>query len=331
MVKGFVFGKFLPFHKGHEAMISFALSKCDFLSVLVCASDKETVSGELRKGWIEKTFPAQRNMDVRVLDYKESELPNSSVSSTDVSRIWASLFKKLFPDYSLVVTSEQYGYYLAEFMEIQHLPFDIPKKLVPVSATHIRNDLLNNWQFVPDAVRRHLVLKVVVLGTESTGKTTLTEKLADYFKCNKVMEAGRDLIPDSNEFSINDLHLVAEEHAKRIDEAADGSSPLIIIDTDIHITRSYCHFSFEKELDVPAAIYHSNKAQLYLYLNNDVDYFQDGTRLSKEDRDRLDGFHRQELQRANIDLVEIKGNWEERFQLAIAHIKKLITLQYIHA
>jgi len=330
MVKGFVFGKFLPFHKGHEAMINFALGHCDFLTVLVCASDKETISGELRKEWIERTFPVRGNIEVRVLDYKEDELPNSSVSSTEVSRIWATVFKELFPGYSLVVTSEQYGYYLAEFMAIKHLPFDIPKKLVPVSATSVRNELLANWQFVPDAVRRYLVCKVVVLGTESTGKTTLTKKLAAYFNCNKVMEAGRDLIPDSNEFSINDLHLVAREHAKRIDEAANGSSALVIIDTDIHITRSYCRFSFDKDLEVPDSIYSSNKAQLYLYLNNNVEYYQDGTRLSKEERDRLDGFHRQVLQKANINLVEIKGNWDERFQLAIAHIKKLVTLQYIH-
>jgi HTH-type transcriptional repressor of NAD biosynthesis genes len=331
MVKGFVFGKFLPFHKGHEAMINFALHHCDFLTVLVCASNKEAISGDLRKGWIEKTFPAKKNIEVRVLAYKEDELPNSSVSSREISRIWATVFKQLFPDYSLLVTSEQYGYYLAEYMNIQHLPFDLPKTLVPVSATSVRNELLANWQFVPDAVRRDLVSKVVILGTESTGKTTLTEKLAAYFNCNKVMEAGRDLIPDSNEFSINDLHLVAREHARRIDEAADGSSPLVIIDTDIHITQSYCRFSFEQDLEVPAAIFRSNKAKLYLYLNNDVEYFQDGTRLSREERDRLDGFHRQVLREANINLVEITGNWEERFQLAIAQIKKLITLQYLYA
>jgi HTH-type transcriptional repressor of NAD biosynthesis genes len=331
MVKAFVFGKFLPFHKGHEAMIHFALSKCDFLTVLVCASDKETISGEVRKAWIEKTFPEQKNMEVRVFDYIEAELPNSSVSSTGISKIWAVVFKELFPDYSLVVTSEQYGFYLAEFMNIQHLPFDISKKLVPVSATSVRNDFVANWPYLPDAVKRDLVLKVVVLGTESTGKTTLTENLAAYFNCSKVMEAGRDLIPDSNEFSINDLHLVAGVHAKRIDEAAAGSSPLVIIDTDIHITKSYCRFSFETDLEVGEDIYRSNKAQLYLYLNNDVDYFQDGTRLSKEDRDRLDLFHRKVLQEAKVNIIEIKGSWEERFQQAVGHIKQLIPLQYTHA
>jgi HTH-type transcriptional repressor of NAD biosynthesis genes len=56
MTKGFVFGKFLPFHKGHEAMIKFALTKCDFLTVLVCCSDKESIPDTFRKSWIEKTL-----------------------------------------------------------------------------------------------------------------------------------------------------------------------------------------------------------------------------------------------------------------------------------
>ena len=39
MIKAFVFGKFLPFHKGHEAMINFALTKCDFLAVFIRDAD----------------------------------------------------------------------------------------------------------------------------------------------------------------------------------------------------------------------------------------------------------------------------------------------------
>jgi HTH-type transcriptional repressor of NAD biosynthesis genes len=324
MVKAFVFGKFMPFHKGHEAMIRFALSKCDFLTVLVCASDKETVPGQLRQSWISETFAEEKNIQV---DYIESELPNSSVSSTAISEVWAKVFTKLLPGYSLLITSEPYGEYVAGFMNIQHIPFDNSKTLYPVSATAVRNDLMANWKFLPNAVRRDLALKVVILGTESTGKTTLTENLAAYFNCSKVLEAGRDLIPDSNEFSIDDLYLVAREHAKRIDETAAGNSALVIIDTDIHITRSYCRYTFHKELEVSDAIYRSNKAQLYLYLNNDVEYYQDGTRLSEEERNKLDVSHRQVIKEANLPVVEIKGNWEERFQQAVEQIRVLITAQ----
>jgi HTH-type transcriptional repressor of NAD biosynthesis genes len=254
----------------------------------------------------------------------ESELPNTSESSLQVSRAWSEKFKDLFPDYNLVVTSEEYGNYVTSFMGIQHIAFDIEKELFPVSATAIRNDLFGNWQFLPDTVKPYFALKVVLLGTESTGKSTLTKRLAQHFNCTSVNEAGRELIPDSKAFEFQDLHLVADEHAKRIDKAVIGKSPLIIIDTDVYITKSYANFIFNKELEVNNDIYNSNKADLYFYLNNDVEYVQDGTRLSFTDRERLDLSHRQTLHKHGIEVVEISGNWEERFKKATAIINELI-------
>lgn len=322
MVKAFIFGKFLPFHKGHEAMINFAFTKCDFLTVLVCCSDTESIPASTRQKWIEKTFEKETKIEIKSYNYLESELPNTSVSSQDVSRIWSEKFKTIFPDYSLVITSEDYGNYVASFMKIKHIAFDIPKQLIPVSATAIRNDIFTNWKFLPDSVKPYFAIKVVVLGTESTGKTTLTEQLANYFTCNYVKEAGRDLIANSNSFEFDNLYLVATEHAKRIDKAVLDKSPLIIIDTDIHTTKSYANFIFNKSLEVENNIYNSNKADISLYLNNDVEYVQDGTRLSEYDRNLLDLSHRQVLQQHNIEITEITGNWEQRFDKAVRIIKQ---------
>ena len=207
-------------------------------------------------------------------------------------------------------------------MGIKHIAFDIPKQLFPVSATAVRNDIVANWKFLPDSVKPSFAIKIVVLGTESTGKTKLTERLAKYFNCSSVKEAGRDLIPNSNSFGLDELHLVASEHAKRIDNAVLEESPLIIIDTDIHITKSYAKFIFGKTLEVESKIYHSNKADLYIYLNNDVEYLQDGTRLNESDRNLLDISHRQILQQYNVDIVEITGDWEQRFDKAVSKIKQ---------
>jgi HTH-type transcriptional repressor of NAD biosynthesis genes len=324
MTKAFVFGKFLPFHKGHEAMINFALTKCDFLTVLVCCSDKEKIQDKFRKTWIEKAFEKEKNIEIRTLNYLESELPNTSESSESVSKLWSDVFKKELPDYSLLITSEEYGNFVASFMNIQHIVFDINKKLYPVSASAIRNDVFNNWQYVPNSVKPDLLLKVVILGTECTGKTALTKKLAKYFNCSFVSEAGRDIIANSNAFTYNDLYLVATEHAKRIDKSILADSPLVIIDSDIHTTKSYSLFMFDKELEISTDIYNSNRANIYLYLNNDVEYIQDGTRLSEIERNLLDLSHRQVLTDHNIEIIEIKGNWEERFEMAVDQINKLI-------
>lgn len=324
MIKAFVFGKFLPFHKGHEAMIHFALGKCDFLTVLICCSDKENIPDIVRSSWIEKTFAHQKNFEVKTLNYLESEYPNTSQSSKGVAQIWANVFKKLFPDYSLLITSEEYGDFVAGFMNIQHIAFDIPKNKFPVSATAVRKDLLTNWHFLPDSVKPYFVVKVVISGTESTGKSTLAEKLSTYFNCGLVSEAARDIIADSNTFSFDDLSLVATEHAKRIDQTILGKYPLIIIDTDIHTTKSYAKFALKKELEISDDIYNSNKATLYLYFNNDVEFIQDGSRLNKVERDLLDLSHRLVFTNHQIQLVEITGNWDERFQKSVEQIKSLL-------
>jgi HTH-type transcriptional regulator, transcriptional repressor of NAD biosynthesis genes len=204
------------------------------------------------------------------------------------------------------------------------LPSTLPKKLFPVSATAVRNNLFANWKFLPDSVKPHFAIKVVILGTESTGKSILTEKLVRHYSCSKVTEAGRDLIADSNSFQFEDLHLVAKEHAYRINQAVCGDHPLIIIDTDIHITMSYAQFIFGRQLDTDEWIYNLNRAELYLYLNNDVGYINDGTRLNEAERNLLDLSHRNVLRDYHIGFTEISGSWEMRLKLAIEKIDRMI-------
>jgi HTH-type transcriptional repressor of NAD biosynthesis genes len=324
MTKAFVFGKFMPFHKGHEAMIHFALLKCDFLTVLICCSDQETLPDYVREEWLRTIFPKITKMEIIVLNYKENEFPNTSVSSSEVSKIWSKKFKELFPDYSLLITSEPYGDLVAEYMDISHIPFDIERKKFPVSASQIREDLKTNWSFLPDDVKKYYIKKVVILGSESTGKTTLTTGLSNHFKASFVLEAARDIIKNSNYFTLEDLHAVAVEHAERIEKEMTGNNSLLIIDTDVHITQSYAHRVFKTCLQLEEKIYQLNKADLYLYLNNDVTFIQDGTRLNETERDLLDSAHRELLNRYNISYYEINGNWQNRFEKSVLLIEKLL-------
>jgi HTH-type transcriptional repressor of NAD biosynthesis genes len=324
MRKAFVFGKFMPFHKGHEAMIRFALTKCDFLTVLICVSDQETMPAVLRKSWLDETFREEQRVEIVTYHYDENILPSTSVTSESVSEVWAVAFKELLPDYSILVTSEPYGELVAGFMGITHIPFDPERKQVPVSATMVRNNLWEAWSYLPDSVKATMVKKVVILGTESTGKTTLTGRLATHFKAAAVREAGRDIVEDSNDFNMEDLYAIATAHAKNI-QAADA--PLLIIDTDIHITISYGEYVFGQTMHVDKEILAVNKADLYLYLENDVPFVQDGTRIDEAARNELDGSHRQVLEKYGIQYEVISGDWEERFEQAVALINRLVNFR----
>jgi HTH-type transcriptional repressor of NAD biosynthesis genes len=323
MKKAFVFGKFLPFHKGHEALIRFALSKADFLTVLICCSNYEETPPEKRVQWIQDAFQMEPDLEISVLHYLEEDLPNTSVASEEVSFLWSKKFKEILPDYELVITSEEYGDYVAGFMGIQHIAFDIPRNLYPVSASAIRSDRTKYWQFLPDSVKPDFACKVVILGTESTGKTTLANQLADYFQCTVVQEAGRDLIAHSDSVEFDQLESVAVEHARRIEEATKGPHPLLIIDTDIHITLSYARFLFGSTLNLPDSVFHRNKADLYLYCTRDVPFVQDGTRLGEEQRNKLDESHRTVLQSYGISFTELTGSWESRFKQAVDAVADL--------
>lgn len=323
-MKGFVFGKFYPFHIGHQKMIEFALEKGS-VTVLVCAEEKEKINGNIRKEWLKETFSNNKNLKIKVFNYSENDFPNTSVSDWDVSKKWSEVFKEYFKDEDFLVTSEEYGEMLSMIMDIEHFMFDENRENIQISASEIRENVFENWHYLPLSVQKYFALKVVILGTESTGKTTMTDSLSEYFKANKVSEAGRDLIADSKEFSFDDLEKVYKEHTDRIENVDYSKSFLTLIDTDIHITKSYAEFVFGRKLAVPEDIIKKNKADLYLYSTKDAEYIQDGTRLEIDERNKLDESHRNILKEENIDFLEISGSWEEREQKAIENIKKLIT------
>lgn len=310
-------------------MIRFALAHCDALTVLVCCSDQELYAGVLRQKWIEDTFPQEKKLKIITYKYRESELPNTSETSETVSRIWAGVFQSIVGDCSLLVTSEPYGAYVAAFMGIRHLPFDPERREVPVSGSAIRADVRGHWSYLAKGTKPFFARKVAILGTESTGKTTLARQLAEYYGCQLVSEVARSLIPDSKQFVFEDLSLVASAHAHQIEVSVQADNGwLVVLDTDVHLTCSYAKFVFDQKLPVAPPIWAANRADVYLYLNNDVPYVQDGTRLSEADRNRLDLSHRAVLGEYGVAFHEIYGSWEERFAAACSIIDPLLFLPY---
>jgi len=323
MKKGFVFGKFMPFHKGHEAMISFAASCCDQLTVLVCVSHKEKMPAKLRKQWLVDSFAANPNIDVQLLHYDEEKLSSSSESSRSISAAWANEFKALLPDVQLLVSSEPYGEFVSEYMGIEHHFFDLNRTKYPVSGTKIRKNPLANWDYLPDAVKPYYQQKVVILGTESTGKTTLAEFLSTYFSAALVKEMGRELIPNSEKFELEDLKKVAMAHQQETEKAIISLNRLIIFDTDLHITQSYAFHKFGQYLDLPESCYEAQKANLYLYLSSESPYVQDGSRMSLVERNQLEKYHRETLEKFSINYQIVSTDLETRKAESIAFINQL--------
>lgn len=326
--EGLVFGKFLPFHLGHQALIDFALQHCRRVHVVICAADQstggsETIPGAERLLWLQSSHLLENRVKIHLLPYDENELPNTSVSSREVSRVWAIKFKEILPNLTAVFTSELYGDFLAEYMDIEHIRFDPERTLVPVSATMIREKPLTHWEYLPEMVRTWFVKRIAIVGTESTGKSVLAEKLSGHFNTVFVPERGRELIPNSTETTLADLYKVVEAQAFAVVSSLLEADKVIFMDTALPTTCSYARYMFGEELEVSEKHRKDLRADLYLLLEADAPYIQDGTRLDKGDRDALQAALEKEL--AGLPVVRISGkNWEDRTAQAIAVVEEYL-------
>lgn len=326
MRTGLVFGKFMPLHKGHLALVDFALANCDHLNVVLCYCANEPISSAIRKQWLDDIFGSDRRVTIVSFEYDETVLPNTSTSSKEVSEKWAFVFRSLVPDTTVVFTSEPYGDYVAEFLNIEHYSFDPERTKVGVSGTLLRQHPFRYWNFLPPPVQTYFVKKICIVGTESTGKSTLTERLAKYFKTVFVPEMARDIVDVTEHCTEEDLVKISIIHANAIIRKLPDANKFLFVDTDVNITASYSEFLFNKPFEPDRWIKDANSFDLHLFLEADCDFVQDGTRLPADERIRLSNHHKSHFVSNKISFESIGGNWEDRFNVS----RKIIESRFGH-
>jgi nicotinamide riboside kinase len=72
-----------------------------------------------------------------------------------------------------------------------HVAVDPARAAVPCSGTQVRANPFAWWDFLAPCVRAYFAVRVVLIGAESTGKTTLAQALAAHYHTTWVPEYGR--------------------------------------------------------------------------------------------------------------------------------------------
>lgn len=270
---GLIIGKFLPFHAGHKHLIEFALARCETVTVIVFSRSGEPVAGSLRADWIRQECP-----DAHVL-HVPADYPDPW--DEESWEYWTSLCRRCAPDATHLFTSESYGHELARRMRIAHIVVDEERKQIPVSGRQIRQDPLAHWQFIPNAVRPWLARKVAIVGAESTGKTTLAAQLAGRYGTVWVPEFGREYCERNAIHTLTPHYLyeIAAEQAKLEDEYATRSNGLLFCDTDLMVTRAWCHHLCGTVHPSIAHLERDRRYDLHLLTSLDVPWQNDGTRV----------------------------------------------------
>jgi len=174
------------------------------------------------------------------------------------------------------------------------------------------------------------ITKVVIIGPESTGKTSLCEQLAEYYNTIWCPEFAREyLITHPVDYNYEDLLTIAKGQIdledKFISKLTTQNLSLLFIDTDMYVMKVWSEFVFEKCHRFILEQIVKRKYDLYLLCNVDLPWIPDELREypSVETRKKLFNIYKDAMVNQSVPWIEINGNYEERIRKAIAAVDRL--------
>lgn len=345
--RGLVIGKFWPFHRGHQHLIDTAVAQCQEVYVILCDRPYHQPSASISQAAIRETCPTVYTMVIR-----DAYDPNDSQLWAELTKAWCGFV----PD--RVFTSEHYGTAYVRYLgaPCEHVLVDLERARFPVSGTAVRAEPYKYWSLIPRAMRRYYCRRIVLVGAESTGKTTLAQQLAAHFQAPFVAEYGREFCEElllkrqqqqgqemksdavvasgSDEleeftFSDDDFETIARRQCQRENDAAmDSNTGLIVCDTDAWATlRWFTRYQHkaptESLLKLQQQHARSIAPEAVLYVLTDVAgsvFVQDGLRDGKHVRDAMHRDFVAAFQRDQLPYVTVAGTFDTRFASALAQL-----------
>jgi HTH-type transcriptional repressor of NAD biosynthesis genes len=340
---GLVVGKFWPPHLGHQLLLEQAAAQVSELVVLVYANpDSAAMPAPLRAQWLRELYrgdylaaglrigPAR--LRIHALTAAADGVPPDAADDDthrEFVRQWLAL-QGIKVD--VVFTSEAYGEGFARHLSVPHVAVDPPRQLVPVSGALVRDDPGAYAQFLHPLVAAQLGVvppaplpRVVLLGAESSGKSTLCAALAAAYNTGWVPEYGRTLHELKHAaLDYEDLLYIARRHTELEDEAATIARGVLFCDTNAATTALYSYYYFHRcdpTLRAMAAVCGQRYAHTFVCAPT-TPFVQDGWRGPEALRSFQHGMVLMQLDHFSIPYTLLEGSVAERvaqvrYQLSI--------------
>lgn len=328
---GLYAGSFNPLHLGHVRCIIQAANQCKKLFIFLCVGNRRNeIDKKIRYRWLYQLTKHIGNVKIFFLedDAETKEAYTEEFWEADSIKVKEAVGEKI----DAVFCGDDYkgkdSFYSRHYKD-SHLIFF---ERSGISSSKIRENVYKHWDCIPNIVKPYYTKKVLLLGGESTGKSTLTINLANYYNTNYIEEAGRDL----SEKSGTDLLMLSEDFTEillthKLNEirAMEHSNKLLFVDTDAIVTNFYMHFLKDENITgnerLAQAIIQINRYDLILFLEPDVEFVQDGDRSTviKNDRLKYSNEIKKILETSGAEYHSISGDYQERFRKAVALIDGL--------
>ena len=177
------------------------------------------------------------------------------------------------------------------------------------------------------------VKKIVIIGPESTGKSSLCEKLALHYHTRWVPEFARSyLLENGMKYTEADLlkiakgQLALEDQYMHSIQRQHPAPRVLFIDTNMYVMKVWSDFVFKKSDPWIIEQLTLRKYDLYLLCNIDLPWVQDELREYPDiqTRKRLYDIYSGLLESQRTPWTAISGNYEERLKKAISAVDMLL-------
>ena len=171
-----------------------------------------------------------------------------------------------------------------------------------------------------------MLKKIVVIGPESTGKSTLCRQLAEHYNTLWVPEYARNyLLEHGTDYSFENLLDIAKGQIELEELISKQASGHLFVDTDMHVMKVWCEFVFGKVHPWIIGQLKERKYNLYLLCNIDLPWVQDQLREypDLQTRELLFNKYRHQLEEQETPWVIINGDYNERLRNAIEAVDSL--------
>jgi NadR type nicotinamide-nucleotide adenylyltransferase len=170
-----------------------------------------------------------------------------------------------------------------------------------------------------------MLKKVVIIGPESTGKSTLAQGLADHFGCLWVPEFAREYLEKINRpYTYEDLLEIAKGQVDLENELSQRSKELLVCDTDLNVIKIWSEHKYRKVHPWIENQIKTRKYDLYLLTDIDIPWQDDPQREHSDPAMRLYFFdlYRRIIEGSEVPFGVISGNELDRKKRATGIINK---------
>ncbi len=292
-------------------------------------SQQPTVPDRLR--WLLQTFKYQKNIRIHAFNEEGMEpYPHGwDVWSNGIKAFMEE--KGIAPNW-IYTSEESDAPQFREHLGIETVLIDPKRTFMNISGAQIRENPFRYWDYIPTEVKPFFVRTVAILGGESSGKSTLVNKLANIFNTTSAWEYGRDYVfshlgGDEMALQYSDYDKIALGHAQYIDFAVKYANKVAFIDTDFVTTQAFCKKYEGREHPFVQALIDEYRFDLVILLENNTPWVADGMRSlgSSVDRKEFQTMLVEMLHENNVEFVHVEASdYDTCFLRCVELVKEMM-------